>query len=60
MKVLVIGAGAREHALVRALLADPTVSSVMAAPGNAGIARDVRVLPIDATDSSAVAALASE
>ena len=59
MKVLVIGAGAREHALVRALLADPTVSSVMAAPGNAGIARDVRVLPIDATDSSAVAALAS-
>ena len=33
--------GAREHALVRALLADPAVTAVVAAPGNAGIAADV-------------------
>ena len=41
MNVLVLGGGAREHALVRALLADPEVESVMCAPGNAGIAQDV-------------------
>jgi len=36
--VLVIGSGAREHALVRALLADDGVGAVIAAPGNPGIA----------------------
>ncbi len=39
MKVLVLGSGAREHALVRALLADPLVDAVIAAPGNPGIAQ---------------------
>ncbi|MDQ1482698.1 MAG: phosphoribosylamine---glycine ligase, partial [Actinomycetota bacterium] len=37
VKVLVIGTGAREHALVRALTLDPTVDAVIAAPGNPGI-----------------------
>ena len=36
MKVLVIGSGAREHALVRALTLDPTVAAVIAAPGSPG------------------------
>ncbi|PRY16679.1 phosphoribosylamine--glycine ligase [Kineococcus rhizosphaerae] len=58
MDVLVIGSGAREHALVRALLHDPGVDRVVAAPGNAGIALDVSVEPVDATDPGAVAALA--
>ncbi|MDQ2757216.1 MAG: phosphoribosylamine--glycine ligase family protein, partial [Actinomycetota bacterium] len=40
MVVLVLGSGAREHALVRALLADPDVDEVVAAPGNPGIARE--------------------
>jgi len=38
VKVLVVGSGAREHALVRALAADPQVDAVIATPGNPGIA----------------------
>jgi phosphoribosylamine---glycine ligase len=60
VKVLVIGSGAREHALIRGLLADPDVSEVMAAPGNAGIARDVPVFPIDVGDPEAIGDLAVE
>ena len=58
MKVLVIGSGAREHALVTSLLADDTVTEVLAAPGNAGMAAIVRVLPVDVADPAAIAALA--
>ncbi|MEZ0491643.1 phosphoribosylamine--glycine ligase [Kineococcus sp. TBRC 1896] len=58
MEVLVIGSGAREHALVRALLDDPGVDRVVAAPGNAGTALVAPVEPLDATDPDAVAALA--
>jgi phosphoribosylamine--glycine ligase len=43
---------------VRALLADPEVESVVCAPGNAGIARDVRTAPLDLTVPSDAAALA--
>ncbi|WP_430297941.1 phosphoribosylamine--glycine ligase [Sinomonas sp. B1-1] len=60
MKVLVIGPGGREHAIVRSLLADPGVSEVHAAPGNAGIAQDVPVHTIDANSPEAVTALAQE
>ncbi|WP_146340513.1 phosphoribosylamine--glycine ligase [Nesterenkonia sp. NBAIMH1] len=58
MKVLVVGPGGREHALVRALLRDPAVETVEAAPGNAGIAHDVVCRPVDAQDGDAVAQLA--
>lgn len=60
MKVLVIGPGGREHAIVRALLADPYVSEVHAAPGNAGIADIVPTHSIDANDPEAVTALARQ
>lgn len=60
MKVLVVGPGGREHAIIRALLRDPAVETVEAAPGNAGIAQDVSCHSIDANDGDAVASLAAE
>jgi phosphoribosylamine---glycine ligase len=59
VKVLVVGSGAREHALVRSLLLDPAVTAVLAAPGNAGIAAQVCCHPVDLNDPAAVAALAT-
>ncbi len=60
MKVLVIGSGAREHALVRALSLDPSVDAVVAAPGNPGIEAVAMCRPIDPEDGGAVADLAAE
>ncbi|MFE3329744.1 phosphoribosylamine--glycine ligase [Streptomyces sp. NPDC059176] len=60
MKVLVIGSGAREHALCRALSLDPDVTALHCAPGNAGIAEIAELHPVDALDGAAVAALAGE
>ncbi|GAB3549887.1 phosphoribosylamine--glycine ligase [Arthrobacter tumbae] len=54
-----IGPGGREHAIVRALLSDPFVSEVHAAPGNAGMAQDVPVHRIEANNPAAVTELAA-
>jgi phosphoribosylamine--glycine ligase len=59
VKVLVIGSGAREHAIISSLLSDDSVSSVVAAPGNAGIAGIVETVPVDVTDAEAIGALAA-
>ena len=50
MKILVVGSGGREHALVWTLGRNPSVTSVVCAPGNAGIACLARTLPVDAGD----------
>jgi phosphoribosylamine--glycine ligase len=60
VRVLVIGSGAREHALVQALRRDPGVSAVGAAPGNPGIAQHAVVRDIDPCNAEAVVALARE
>ncbi|MEU3176544.1 phosphoribosylamine--glycine ligase [Streptomyces sp. NPDC007000] len=59
MKVLVIGSGAREHALCRSLSLDPDVTALHCAPGNAGIAEVAELHQVDALDGAAVAALAT-
>jgi phosphoribosylamine--glycine ligase len=58
LKVLVIGSGAREHALCEALAADPQVTELRCAPGNPGIARSAELAPVQIEDPAAVAALA--
>ncbi len=60
MKLLVIGAGAREHALAWKLAREAGVSEVVCAPGNAGIADVARTTPIDTADPAAVLALADK
>ncbi len=58
VRVLVIGSGAREHALVLALSHDPAVTALACAPGNAGIAALAEQLAVAVTDPAYVAELA--
>jgi phosphoribosylamine--glycine ligase len=60
VRVLVVGSGAREHALCLALAADPSVTHLICAPGNAGTAAVAEQRGVDAVDGDAVAALAGE
>ena len=60
LKVLVVGGGGREHALVWKLAQSPQVSRLFAAPGNAGIARHAECLPLAATDIDGLLAFAEE
>lgn len=60
MKILVIGGGGREHALVWKLRQSALVERVWCAPGNGGIADDAECVPVDAGDVAAIVALAEE
>jgi phosphoribosylamine--glycine ligase len=54
VKILVLGSGAREHAIIKALLSEEAGHHIIAAPGNAGIAGDVTVVGLDQENPSIV------
>jgi phosphoribosylamine--glycine ligase len=59
VRILVIGSGAREHALLRALARDPSVTELHVAPGNAGTSRLAQTHPVSVGDPAAIAELAA-
>lgn len=50
MKIMVVGGGGREHAIIKKLKLDPRVTEIFALPGNGGIAADATCVPIGAKD----------
>ncbi|MDY4634542.1 MAG: phosphoribosylamine--glycine ligase [Candidatus Limivicinus sp.] len=60
MKLLVVGGGGREHAIIKKLKENPEVEKIFALPGNGGIAADAECVPIGAKDIPAIVAFALE
>ena len=60
MKLLVVGGGGREHAIIKKLKENPEVEKIFALPGNGGIAADAECVPIGARDIPAIVAFAVE
>ena len=60
MKLLVVGGGGREHAIIKKLKENPEVEKIFALPGNGGIAADAECVPIGAKDIPAMVAFALE
>ncbi len=58
MKILVVGGGGREHAIIKAIKKNPRVAEIFALPGNGGIAKDATCVDIKATDIEAIAEFA--
>ena len=60
MKILVVGGGGREHAIIKKLKENKTVTEIFAAPGNGGIAKDATCVDIGAKDIDNIVAFAVE
>ena len=60
MKILVVGGGGREHAIIKSLKKSPRVTEIFAAPGNGGIAADAICTGIGAKDLDAITAFAKD
>lgn len=60
MKILMVGSGGREHALIRKLLESEKVEKVYCAPGNGGISCDAQCFPVGAMDIDGMVALAKD
>ena len=60
MKLLVVGGGGREHAIIKSLKKNPEVTEIFAAPGNGGIANDATCVAIGATEIEKIVAFAVE
>ena len=60
MKILVVGGGGREHAIIRSLKKNPDVTEIFALPGNGGIASDATCVNISATDIDGIVNFAKE
>ena len=60
MKLLVVGGGGREHAIIRSLKKNPDIETIYALPGNGGIAADATCVGISATDIEGIVNFAKE
>ena len=60
MKLMVVGGGGREHAIIKKLKENPAVSTIYALPGNGGIAQDAQCVAIGAKDIEGIVAFAVE
>ena len=60
MKILVVGGGGREHAIIKSLKKNPQITEIFAAPGNGGIAQDAVCVNIGAKDIPAIVEFATE
>ncbi|MGN0822203.1 MAG: phosphoribosylamine--glycine ligase [Candidatus Gallimonas sp.] len=60
MKILVVGGGGREHAVIKSLKKNASVTKIYALPGNGGIADDAECYPVKATDVDGIVKFASE
>ena len=60
MRILMVGSGGREHALIRKLKESPRCEEIYCAPGNGGISKDAVCVDISAEDIDGIAAFAKE
>ncbi|MBQ6789201.1 MAG: phosphoribosylamine--glycine ligase [Clostridia bacterium] len=60
MKLMVVGGGGREHAIIKKLKENKSVEEIFALPGNGGIAADATCVPVKATDIDGIVAFAKE